>query len=284
MAMLRSSCRFRPALARLNAAEHRPATLHTLLSDIAHATAFLTRLPVPSAAFGNRPLDFRSCAWAFPIAGVLGCLPAAFLVVSLPAGTSPFLLAVVAVLTTVVVTGALHEDGAADVADGFWGAHEPGRRLEVMRDSRIGTYGTLTLIGLILLKVAALASFTWAGVATIVAAVIGSTVVGKLALLAHWWSLPPARTEGLSERFGKPSAGGLFVAVGLGALIVLSLAVGTFGLRTIPALTLGLTFAVILTWLARRKVGGRTGDTLGATAIAAECGFLLGATLPILAL
>ncbi|PZF79116.1 adenosylcobinamide-GDP ribazoletransferase, partial [Jiangella anatolica] len=124
-----------------------------MIAGLRAAVAFLTRLPVGSSP---APLD-RAGAW-FPLVGLL--------VGSVGLGVwwvadglaGPLVAAVAAVLATVIVTGALHEDGLADTADGLWGGSTRERRLEIMRDSRLGTYGALALAGDLLLRVAVLAT------------------------------------------------------------------------------------------------------------------------------
>lgn len=264
------------------------------LSDLAHATAFLTRLPVPAAWFGGRPLHFSRCAWAFPLAGAISAVPAAVVLLAawsaLPAHA---LLPIVLAYATLTVTcGALHEDGVADVADGFWGGATRERRLEIMRDSRTGTYGVQALIVVFAVRVFALADATrllgtggdggrMSGeVAMVAVAVLVSSVVaGKLALLVHWGLSVPARASGsLAKRFGAPNARQIAGASLVGASLCLP------ALLVVP---LGFVFALTSAGLAtfafhciiRAKIGGHTGDTLGAAAMIGECAFLVGLAL-----
>src|SRR6204780_1970299 len=128
-------------------------------NDLKASVAFLTRLPVGRAppAAGT---DISRAAWAFPLAGVLVALVAAVVyAVAHKIGSPPWVAAALAVAATLAVTGCLHEDGLADTADGFGGGDSRERKLEIMRDSRIGTYGVCALILSILLRVAALVAF-----------------------------------------------------------------------------------------------------------------------------
>ena len=164
--------------------------------------------------------------------------------------------ALAGVLATVVVTGALHEDGLADVADGFWGGSTPDRRLEIMRDSRIGTYGVLAVTGDVLLRAALLAPLDIAGVARVL---VAGHVIGRAAplILAAW--LPPARAEGLGVRAGKPRRGGVVLAT----LTVVAAAVATAGgWGAVLLVAAGVAVAAV-GWTARRRIGGHTGDVLG---------------------
>ena len=110
--------------------------------DIATATALLTRLPVPFTA--DRA---AAAAWAYPVTGLfVATLAAAVASLALAFGLPPALAAGLVLAIQVIVTGAMHEDGLADSADGLWGGWTRARRLEIMRDSRIGTYGVLALV------------------------------------------------------------------------------------------------------------------------------------------
>ncbi len=125
--------------------------------DILLATAFLTRLPVPvNEVSGKRPL--ADVAWAFPVVGILvGTLAGLALVVGFQFGQHPLVCGLLAIGTSVLVSGALHEDGLADVADGFGGAQKISDKLRIMHDSRIGSYGVLALVFSIALRTGALA-------------------------------------------------------------------------------------------------------------------------------
>ncbi|SEF14688.1 adenosylcobinamide-GDP ribazoletransferase [Jiangella alba] len=174
----------------------------------------------------------------------------------------PLVGAVAAVLVTVIVTGALHEDGLADTADGLWGGATRERRLEIMRDSRLGTYGALALAGDLLLRVALLAtvgagSDAFADVARLL---VAGHVIGRAAplVLAAW--LPPARTDGQGRRLGRLGVVDSLVA----AATVLVVAVLTAGWWA-PVLLAAAAVPVLgLRRAARRRIGGVTGDVLGA--------------------
>ncbi len=157
-----------------------------------------------------------------------------------------------------LMTGALHEDGLADCADGFWGASDTERRLEIMKDSRIGAYGVLALIFVIGLKWLALTSLIeanalWAAV-LVPAALSRSTMAGLMA------DLPFARQGGLARQIGKPRKPAAGIAFGLGAL----LAVVISGLAGIVAVIAVGAASIALAQFARAKIGGQTGDVLGA--------------------
>jgi adenosylcobinamide-GDP ribazoletransferase len=181
--------------------------------------------------------------------------------------------AVLAVAATVIVTGALHEDGLADVADGFGGGTTRERKLEIMRDSRIGTYGVCALILSFLLRVAILASFGNAG---LVAGVLVTAHAAARAPIPAFMSLvPPARLDGMSADAGRSPQSSAAVAALLGFL-ALVFGLG-FGAGVIAAILLCAAFA-FMAWLCNRQIGGQTGDVLGALEQIGEIVVMLVAT------
>jgi adenosylcobinamide-GDP ribazoletransferase len=167
--------------------------------------------------------------------------------------------AVVGVLATVVVTGALHEDGLADTADGLWGGTTAKRRLAIMRDSRIGTYGVIAISGDLLLRIALLAPLDADDIATAARILILGHVWGQVAPLVLA-TLPPARTDGQGVRLGTPSAGGVAIA----AITVAAITIGLVG-QWAPVVMAAAAVALLGVWrLAWRRIGGVTGDIHGA--------------------
>jgi adenosylcobinamide-GDP ribazoletransferase len=190
-----------------------------------------------------------------------------------------WLAAVLAVGAAVLVTRALHEDGLADTADGL-GPHalEPPRRLEIMRDSRNGTFGVLALALSVLVKVACLAQFHGGtGLVVLIAAHAVARAVLAWPLLAH----APVHEDGLGVQAGKPTDNDVWLTIGIGAALafVLLLGKGFFVAVLAPLL------AIVAAWLAARwiaaRIGGYTGDTLGAVEQKAELVFLVVAALLI---
>lgn len=237
------------------------------LWEVIVALALLTRLPLPqapSAAFARQ----AQAAWAFPLAGlVVGVVAAVVGWLCMAAGLPVPVTAGLMLATLVVTTGAMHEDGLADTADGFWGGFDPARRLEIMKDSHIGTYGVLALGLGVGLRWMALSATLAVGVGPMVAAAVLSR--GLLPALMAW--MPHARRTGLSHQVGRPSR-----AVALGALglaVVLALVVAGWGV--IWALVLAVMAVGALAALARAKIGGQTGDVLGAAQQASELVILL---------
>ena len=117
------------------------------MRDTARAVAFLSRIPVPTSFFTGYDGKLARVSRAFPFAGLLIALPAAFVFgVLLALHTDPLMAALLALAVQTVMTGALHEDGLSDTADGFGGGKDRERALAIMKDSRIGTYGACALI------------------------------------------------------------------------------------------------------------------------------------------
>ncbi|MEW2911302.1 adenosylcobinamide-GDP ribazoletransferase [Leisingera sp. JC11] len=236
--------------------------------DILLALVLLTRLPLPHLP----PEAFQRQAkavWAFPLAGLAVALPAALLAaLALAAGLPETVAAGLALAVQVMLTGAMHEDGLADTADGLWGGFSRERRLDIMKDSRIGAYGVIALIlGFSLRWSALTALFAVAGVWPLLALAMLSRAVMP-ALMAV---LPNARSAGLSQTVGRPRALPCLLAAGLALVLSLPL-IGSaaFG----AALAMGAA-AAGLGALAKAKIGGQTGDILGASQQAAEIGGLL---------
>ena len=236
-------------------------TIHTmrrLLADLRIGISLCTRVPLAPAA----PVDDGEVArasWTFPIAGFVVGLVGAFvywLAVRLHVPPEP--AAVLALTATVLVTGAMHEDGLADTADALGGSTRE-RKLQIMRDSRIGTFGTAALALSFLLRWTALAEM--ADARAIAIALIVAHTVSRAVLPAFMYLVPPARADGLSTSAGRPPQQSGVVSLGLGILCLLF----AFGpkLATIALLMLALA-ALVLARLAVRQIGGQTGDVLGA--------------------
>ena len=223
------------------------------------ALMLLTRLPVGRLARTAPPPG--QAVWAYPVVGAMvGLAGAGVFWAAAAAGLPPTLSALFAVATTMLLTGALHEDGLADTADGFGGGRDRRRKLEIMRDSRIGSYGALALILSLAVRVAALAAMRHPAVAMIVSGALGrGAMVGLLLMLR------PARPDGLAASLGMPPRWATVAGLGLAVLI------GGAAPMALPAAVLA---ALAMATLARRQIGGYTGDVLGATEQAAECAVL----------
>jgi adenosylcobinamide-GDP ribazoletransferase len=233
-------------------------SLNQLASDLKAAVLFCTRLPIPHAATITG-VDIARASWAFPIAGaIVGLIAAGVYWLAGLAGLPPLPAAGLTIAATLVVTGCLHEDGLADVADAFGGRTRE-RKLEIMRDSRVGTYGACALSMSLLLRAAALASIAAPAVAAPVLVAAHMAARGSMPLFM--WLVPPARVDGLSVGVGRPPTESTLAAMLLG-VIALFIGLGpAAGLCAIALLAAGLA---LLAWLCIRQFGGQTGDVLGA--------------------
>jgi adenosylcobinamide-GDP ribazoletransferase len=238
--------------------------------ELSAAIHFLTRLPLPRHAPASGPV-LANAAWAFPLAGiVVGLIGAVIYALAHRLGLTPLPAAGLALAGTLAVTGALHEDGLADTADGFGGGDTAERKLDIMRDSRIGSFGVCALILSLLLRAAALASI--ADTTTAAAALIAANGAARAILPAVMYLLPPARTEGLSFSAGQPSSARVIIAAVIG-LIILGICLGPV-LAIIAAVVLAIVLA-LMAWLAAEQIGGQTGDVIGAVEQVAEIAVLL---------
>ena len=242
---------------------HRPAP-----ADILAAFRFLTRLPLPDDDEAPRG---GHIVWAFPIVGlVIGAVAGLLAMLLLWLGVPRLGAGVVAIGFLIVITSALHEDGLADCADGFGGGADKARILEIMRDSRIGTYGALALMLVVFARLSGLLAMPGWDIVLNMAAVGG---MSRALMGGLMFALPPARKDGAAASFGRPSAvsAGLGLAIGLGAAIALTGISGALlvGLMALPALGMMM--------LAKARLQGQTGDVLGATQQLAEAVGLLAA-------
>lgn len=241
-------------------------TLAALPQDLAQAFGFLTILPIPAAvraapseegAGRRRPL--ARCLHLFPVVGgVVGAVAAAVWALAHGVGLPPAVAAGLAVATAVLITGGLHEDGLGDVADGFGGGRTRDDKLRIMRDSRIGSFGVLALLLVVVLKISALAALPMAAGA---AALVAAGALSRAVLPAILRGLPSARSAGLGADAGRPHRWQVAIAVAL----ALVLTVLVFAPAAATAAAAGAAVgAGAIAVIARRQIGGQTGDVCGA--------------------
>jgi adenosylcobinamide-GDP ribazoletransferase len=220
---------------------------------------FLTRMPLPAPTAIVKG-DVSRALWAAPVVGgTVGAVGAAVYWLMHILHVPDFPAAALAVAATVAATGALHEDGLADVADGFGGGATRERKLEIMRDSRIGAYGVCALVLSFMLRIGVLASL--GGPALVAMALIAAHAAARAPMPAFMRLIPPARADGMSAQAGEPPRASAIVAgmLGIAVLMVcLGLAAGL-----VAVLLVACGFAV-MAWICRRQIGGQTGDVLGA--------------------
>ena len=223
--------------------------------EVRLAIGFFTRLP-----FRSPPGQAAEAARAFPIAGaVIGLIGSLIYLLAMEIGLSGLLAALLAVAATVIVGGALHEDGLADFADMLGVRGDRDRKLAIMRDSRIGSYGVLALGFSTAIKVSALVGLgdPW----LVAGALITAHAMGRATLPIIMRSLPLARADGLAVDAGKPSAAATYQGLGI-ALLIAAFACGPGA--ALVSLVVAIVAAFLVSEVARRQIHGYTGDVLGA--------------------
>jgi len=240
------------------------------VGELLLALRFFTRLRLGAAAY--EPGGLARASWAFPIVGaVVGlCCAAAYAVADLLAFPR-LAVALVAIGAGAFVTGALHEDGLADTADA-WGGRDPAERLAIMRDARSGAYAIVAVVLSIGLRAAAVAALPGKGAA--LASFVAAHAVARGGLPAVLFLLPAARTDGLGASAGVPAFAEMLWSIGLAVVIALA-ALGL--VAGIAALVFAGAAMATMAALARRQVGGHTGDVLGAIEQKGETAILLAA-------
>jgi len=231
--------------------------------SLLRALGFLSRIPTPSQAYDDaRAHGTANDAGLFALAGAIIALPGAIIIWL---GDGSAIAVVLAIAATIVITGALHEDGVADCADGFYGSHEKARRLAIMKDSTIGTYGILVLITVLTLQALSLVQI---GTLTPIAAAtcfVASAALSRALMVGHWWSLPNARNAGTAHHAGQPDDLVAVTAFTVGIVLFLLLAASAVNvLGALAGAVIGLAVAAGCGRLAHTKIGGHTGDTIGA--------------------
>ena len=236
-------------------------------TDLAAAFSLLTRLPVGWLFPAEAKVDQARAVWAYPLVGVVvGGIGAAVYAACHRLGLAPALAALWALAALILTTGGLHEDGLADSADGFGGGRTRARKLEIMKDSRIGSYGALALMLSLALRAGAVALI--AEPQAVALALITAGALGRAAMLLPLRLLAPARTDGL----GASVAGGPVPAAVLAAVAAIVLALAFHPLsRAAPMLACAALAGLAVSRLARLQIGGYTGDVLGASCVIAEC-------------
>jgi adenosylcobinamide-GDP ribazoletransferase len=230
------------------------------------ALQFLTRLPV---ALRREPDMAAMVVWFPAVGAVIGAIAG-----GIGAGmfelTSPLVAGALAVTTGLLVTGAFHEDGLGDIADAFGGGYTVERRLEIMKDSRHGTYGVAAMCASIVIRIVAIGSMPSA--ATVFAALVAAHAIARGAAVALMAVVPLAGHSGLGADYGQATTVrravvALAAASAIGALVV--------GWWALPILGAALVAVAAAGALAKGKIGGISGDVLGAAEQVAECAVLV---------
>ena len=236
------------------------------MSGFLGAVQFLTRIPVRTA---NAVPHERVVPWFAVVGALIGAAVGA-VAAGLGELVPPSVAAVCAVVVGLLITGAFHEDGLADIADAFGGGMTVERRLEILKDSRHGTYGVAALASSIVVRVVAAASI--ASTAAVFAGFVAAHTLGRAAAVIALTTAPPASESGLGASVRRdlapvPTALGL----GAGATIVVALT----GWWAVPLVGASLVAMGLVVALAVRKIGGLAGDVLGAVEQVVECTVLV---------
>lgn len=230
-------------------------------AQIRLALMFLTRLPVGQLA--DPVPSLLEARWAFPLVGLLvGLCGWIAQTVALSLGLGANLGALSALGAMALITGALHLDGLADFADGIGGGRDKAHCLEIMRDSRLGSYGAIALIFCVACAVDGLANFHNGAPLSIF---LLAATASRLAMLVMLDWMPPARADGLGH--GSAGTAAWAWVPGVAVTTILVLWIGTVAVLALAAIIL---VVALIAWRAMRRIGGQTGDVLGAAQVVAE--------------
>jgi adenosylcobinamide-GDP ribazoletransferase len=238
------------------------------IDDLRLATALLTRVPMPHSD-GLMSAGPARAQRAFPLVGamigvVVGLVDLSLLAMSIP----PLAAAALALGASAALTGAMHEDGLADVGDGFGGGRDRAAKLLIMRDSRLGTYGAIVLLVGFSARLSALASLP---TAAIVPGLVVAHALARAAIPVLAASMPFARDDGLGKSAGRPEAASAITAIIIAVVIAFLCLSAKDALMAIALAVAGAAAMAVLAW---RQIGGVTGDVFGATEQVAETAVL----------
>lgn len=234
--------------------------------DLPAALGLLTRLPM--IVDGDRAMARGAAsAWAYPLVGVVvGVIIAVIAVLMLAIGLPSGIVAALLLAVSVIITGAMHEDGLADSADGLWGGWDRTRRLAIMKDSHIGVYGVCAIALSLLIRWLAFVAVVSLGAYWVAFIAVGA--LSRASMVVLMATMPNARSDGLSRQVGRPPAATAWLAIGIAS-----------GVAVLCGYALLILVALVATGvcglIARSKIGGQTGDILGATQQITEMAMLL---------
>ena len=241
--------------------------------DMQDAARILTRLPITSSddADNDAPLN-ASCYWAFPLIGIavagLAALPMLILYFTdLP----PLVLSAILLAGAALITGGLHEDGLADIADSL-GGQNPKQRREIMRDSRIGSFGVIALVLVLGIQLGCLAGLATAGLTTLIGAWLSAASLGRAMMGVQAWRHATPDDIGLAHSLGRPSQNTMLAGVGIGVAAAVLLS-GTLVVLIAAVVALALTWG--LGMFLKAHIGGVNGDALGATQMLSQTAILM---------
>jgi adenosylcobinamide-GDP ribazoletransferase len=235
------------------------------VAELGAAFALLTRLPVYRLPL-PRVMAPAEAVWAYPIVGAaVGVIGGTIYWITHSLSCPPALAALCALVAMIIATGAMHEDGLADFADGLAGDTKE-RSLSIMRDHQIGTYGVIALALSLAMRATTVALI--AEPRAVMAALIAADAASRLSAVLIMAALPPARRDGLSASVGSPPAG--LAAIALGLTFMIAWLLLPFGIALLLILS-AIVSAIFIRRVALLRLGGQTGDVLGAGSQICEC-------------
>lgn len=236
------------------------------IADLARSVAFLSRIPVPDRYFRGQSGSFSRAVRAFPLAGALIALIPALVLYTLSQTGDALVTSLIALSLMVLMTGALHEDGLADAADGLGGGRDREHALAIMKDSRIGSYGVVAMLLSFSLRAASLAALARFDSSLAAVSMLAAACTSRSVMIWHWSALPPARTNGVAVAIGAPERTARNMALLIGGVMGLIFIASHLGIAVaIFVLVVSAIAGQVFTAFVRRKLGGHTGDTIGAT-------------------
>ena len=251
-----------------------------LIKDLMACVQFLSRLPIPEFLANHDKPDLAKSSRMFPIAGLVISAPAIIVMMLLGLLDVPSqVIAAVVISIQLVVTGALHEDGLADCADGFGGGRNLEDKLAIMKDSHVGAFGVSASIMALVLRFVLLSSFLDISILAAILALLSAQLLSRAVQVAFWQSLPPARPDGLAGTLGQPDGAAIQWALAIGIIGAITLTFFAFPAISV-FLSMAMTILAVIAFhlLCKKQINGQTGDTIGAIQIITEIAFLIGLT------
>jgi adenosylcobinamide-GDP ribazoletransferase len=243
-------------------------------AELLLSLSFLTRLPIPFL----RTLDPPPLAEAmrfFAVAGALiGAVAAGTLWCLVYLHIPNFLAASITCATLALLTGALHEDGLADSFDGLFGGKNAERRLEIMRDSRIGTYGAIALGLAMLMRIGAYDALTYLPLWKLVTVLAASAAFSRAMMVDLMWATKGARSDGLSKYAGRPSRNTALFAIFTGGTLAIFAGLQFQSVSGVVAILAAAAITGLIRRVTTRLIGGQTGDICGAVQVLSEVAML----------
>lgn len=257
-----------------NPPEAPPAYGWRLTDDLVMGLRFFSRLPTGDSPFEKPNLNRITVGLAFTSVAI-GFLPALLMMLAAWIGLPSYFAAALGVAAMLVATGAMPEDAIADSADGLYGGASVERRLEIMKDSRHGTYGVAALGLYLLLRVTAIGAVAATNPLAAGAVWLAATVIARSGSLWLSVALPNAREGGASASVGRVSRRAFFGGMGFAVLLAFVLAAPfTSVVAVVLALAAAAGVASAWVWTCRRLIGGQSGDLIGALHVLIEVAVL----------